>query len=104
MKLVNIVGCIAVAAMAAGCVAVPVGPGDKEGAVPPKLTIKDNAKIWDNPGAFGPVPAALEKAGQQVCSSMDTKDWKFKAVGYHSKAQDVDGKALPNGGYLCVVK
>lgn len=95
--------CIASTAVVAGCATVP-GPGSKEGAVPPRIVDKDGAKLWNDPSAFGPVPANLAAAGQRVCSSMDTKDMHFQALGYHSKAQGVDGKPFVGGGYYCAQK
>ena len=85
----------------AGCVTAP-GPGAQEGATPPRLIMKDNAKTWDNAGNFGPVPAALAAKGAATCATLNTMDAKFVATGYHSKAQDVDGKPFAGGGYYCV--
>jgi hypothetical protein len=85
----------------AGCVTAP-GPGAQEGAPPPKLIMKDNAKSWDNAGNFGPVPAALAAKGSTTCATLNTMEAKFVATGYHSKALDVDGKPFMGGGYYCV--
>lgn len=92
---------ICVAALAAGCVALP-GPGAQEGSTPPKLVMKNDSKTWDDPRSFGPVPLALSTAAANVCSSLNTKEAKFVAKGYHSKAQDMDGKSFTGGGYYCV--
>ena len=81
-----------------GCASLPVGSGDKQDPVPPKIiTGKDNSKIWDRPSAFGPVPDNLVETGKKTCGPMG-----MKAVGYHAKAQDENGKEFPGGGYLCV--
>lgn len=85
----------------AGCVTAPM-PGAQEGATPPRLVTKDGALIWDNPGNFGPVPAALADKGAAGCSSLNKGDAKYSAKGYHSKGQDVNGKAFPQGAYYCV--
>ena len=85
----------------AGCVTAP-GPGAQEGATPPRLIMKDNAKTWDNAGNFGPVPSALAAKGAATCATLNTLDAKYVAIGYHSKAQDVDGKPFAGGGYYCV--
>jgi len=85
-----------------GCVTVPVTVGDKPDAVPPKIVMggKDNKdRIWDRPGAFGPIPADLQEKAKTVCGQND-----MKAIGYHHKAQDENGKAFEGGGYLCVAK
>lgn len=89
-----------------GCAVVNSGPGDKYGDTPPKLTsieYKDaNGKMvsgltWDEPSAFGPVPASQQAAGDKVCQSVGSK----KATGYHPKAQAANGKPLAAGGYFC---
>lgn len=101
MKLVSAV-LAALLGVVAGCVAV--GPGAKQGEVPPRLVMRDNAVTWDNPGAFGPVPLELQEAGQKLCGSLDTKEAQFKAIGYHARAMDLNGNLLPGGGYYCVRK
>jgi hypothetical protein len=85
----------------AGCITAP-GPGAQEGVTPPRLVMKDNAKTWDVAGNFGPVPGALAAKGAATCATLNTMDAKFVATGYHSKAQDVDGKPFAGGGYYCV--
>ena len=85
----------------AGCVTAPE-PGDHEGAIPPRLVMKDNLKTWENAGNFGPVPVALAAKGAATCTTLNTKDAKFVAAGYHSKAQDLDHKPFAGGGYYCV--
>jgi hypothetical protein len=97
---------VAVGVLAACVPATPM-MGSKPGDVPPRVIVdpnNDKAKIWNNPGAFGPVPAELAATGQQVCSRMDTKDTQFKAIGYHPAAQDEQGKPFKGGGYFCVAK
>ena len=84
----------------AGCVMVP-GPGAQEGAVPPRLLVKDNVKTWDNAGSFGPVPVALVDKGAATCATLNTPGVKYVATGYHSKARDIDGKPFAEGGYYC---
>lgn len=83
----------------AGCSTMP---GSQEGATPPKLVTTSDGTTWDNPAAFGPVPASLAAAGAKVCDSLNTKDLKFVARGYHSKALDLNGRPFPSGGYFCV--
>jgi hypothetical protein len=83
------------------CVTAP-GPGAQEGATPPRLVMQDNKVSWSNAGSFGPVPAAKATMAAQNCASLNTMDAKFVATGYHSQAQDLNGKVLPNGGYYCV--
>ncbi len=89
--------------LVSACMTAP-GPGMKEGAVPPKLVIKDNAKTWDNTGSFGPVPASLTAKGEQSCATLNTMDAKFMAIGYHSHAMNADGKVFAEGGYYCARK
>ncbi len=90
-----------VAVLLGGCA---VGPGTKQADIPATLVIRDNAVTWDNPGAFGPLPAELVEMGQKLCSSLDSPDIKFKAIGYHARAMDLNGNPLPGGGYYCVRK
>jgi hypothetical protein len=78
--------------------------GTSEGATPPRIVNKDGLMMWDNPGYFGPVPAEQMALGKQICSTLDTKDVKHEARGYHAKAQDIEGKTLPKGGFFCVPK
>lgn len=84
----------AVAALA-GCAS---GVGTVEGATPPRIIETKDGRVWDNIGAFGPVPANLAKTGAQICSSINSK---WVAIGYHSRAQGLDGKAIAGGGYVC---
>lgn len=84
--------------------AISTGPGSVQAEVPPRLIMRDGFKVWDNPGAFGPVPAELLATGAQVCATMDTPDLKHKPTGYHSKALDAEGVAFQGGGYYCVPK
>ena len=80
----------------AGCATITAGPGDKPDSVPPKLQIgQDNTKIWDRPGAFGPVPSSLQATGDRICGT------NMKAIGYHPQAQDEKGVPFSGGGYLC---
>jgi hypothetical protein len=99
MKICRILVCFMVIAFV-GCVALPaaVGPGDKPDTVPPKIVKgMDNKKVWDRPDAFGPVPPEMQANGEKVCGALNKK-----AIGYHPKAQDENGKEFPGGGYLCV--
>ncbi|QDL54446.1 hypothetical protein [Rhodoferax aquaticus] len=104
MKLFAMIAvCVVSGAVISGC-SVALVSGGSEGDVPPRLAIRDNAKTWNNGASFGPVPIALESDGDRICSSMNSTDKQYQAVGYHSKAQDLDGSTLPGGGYLCVKK
>ena len=88
-------------ALISGCVVAPV-PSAKEGAIPPRLVIKDNAKTWDNASNFGPVPVVLTAKGAATCATLNTQNAKYVATGYHSRALDLDGKPFAGGGYYCV--
>ena len=80
---------------------VVVGPGDKADTIPPRLVKKNNNELaWDRPNAFGPVPSELQATGNEICKNIGSE----KATGYHPKAEDINGKALPAGGYYCVGK
>lgn len=86
------------------CVTTPA-VGSKQAEVPPQIIVnKDGYKIWNNPSAFGPVPAELASAGQKACATLDTDKVKYEAKGYHAQAKDIDGNAFAEGGYYCVAK
>lgn len=89
----------AVAAVAlSGCMSLG-GPGTQEGDPPPRIVRNDkNQATWDNPGAFGPVPADLQAEGDLDCKSAGMD----RAIGYHSRALDANGRPFPIGGYFCV--
>jgi len=90
---------IFVALVFTGCSSsfIAMGAGERYDPVPPKIKIgKDNVKTWDRPGAFGPVPSALQATGNKTCG------YNMKAVGYHPEAQDENGNTLPKGGFLCI--
>ncbi len=52
---------------------------------------------WDNSQWFGPVPANLVKEGTAICQAVGGQ----RARGYHPKAQGINGKSIPGGGFLC---
>lgn len=71
-----------------------VKPSDVQGKVPPKLTF---VSYWDDPAAFGKVPPELKATGDKNCQAIGA----IEATGYHSKAEDAQGKPIPGGGYYC---
>lgn len=105
MKLFKYVALMcAASAVLAGCASWLPGPGAKQGEIPPRLIISNDAKTWDNPAAFGQVPDELKAVGQAVCDRLNTKEAQYKATGYHRLAKNLNGKTLPGGGYYCVEK
>lgn len=94
-----------VVGLTSGCASVAT-VGSKPGDVPPRIVedSKTGEKTWDNPGAFGPVPAELAARAQAICASLDKKDKHYKAIGYHPKAKNFEGKSFDGGGYYCVEK
>ena len=90
-------------ALLSACVTAP-SPGKEEGVTPPRLVMVDKSLTWDNVRAFGPVPASLTAFAEGVCSTLNNKDVQFTATGYHSRAQNLDGKTLEKGGVYCVRK
>ena len=86
---------------------IPPKIGTAPSATPPRIVIDaDNPPnlIWDNSAAFGPVPFDLEGRAQRVCSQMDTREIRYKAIGYHPAAQNINGQTMPDGGFLCVLR
>lgn len=80
----------------AGCASS--GVGTSEGTTPPRIIQTKDGNLWDNISNFGPVPANLKANGAKICGSANPK---WVALGYHSRAEGVDTKAIPGGGYLC---
>ena len=66
---------------------------------PPRIVVKDGQSGWDRPGAFGPIPAALQGRARQECSRQGSA---MKPLGFHPGALDAQGKVVQNGGFLCV--
>jgi len=94
----------------AGCAMVPVQPGmgEKEDAKAPRLVNSDKKDeqgrflpTWDRPGAFGKVTGNLKSLGDIACMRARAD---LESVGYHSKAEGMDGKAMPGGGFFCWTK
>lgn len=98
MKKMFLLAACGTAMLLVGCAGVP---GDKESDVPPRIVQSGDNRQWDNGSAFGPVPESLVKKGNSICASLNTKDTKYVATGYHSKAQDLSGKTFPTGGFFC---
>jgi hypothetical protein len=101
MKMQGLVLGVVGAALVSACVITP-GPGDREGATAPRLVTRDNARTWDTPGNFGPLPASEAARGNKVCAGLNTADARYVARGYHARAQDASGKPIPGGGFYCV--
>lgn len=90
-------------ALLSACVTAP-GPGTTEGATPPHLSMQGNTKVWDNIGSFGPVPAAKAAMGADTCAKLNSMSANYVATGYHARAVGLDGKTMPEGGFLCTRK
>ena len=77
--------------------------GSEENTVYPPRLVKgpDGTILWDNIGAFGPIPKDRLKKYEQICESVNPK---WYAAGYNSKALDLDGKPFPDGGFICLPK
>ena len=93
-----------------GCMSVPVAPGmgDKEDAKAPRLvnsTVKDEQgrflPTWDRPTAFGKVSGNLKSIGDIACMRARAD---LESIGYHSKAEGMDGNAMVGGGFFCWAK
>ena len=81
--------------------AIPPAPtiGKAPAAVPPRM-VKDakGRVIWNNPEAFGPVPPAMQSFGNASCSSLEPS---LVAIGYHPKAENLEGVPMQGGGFFC---
>ena len=100
MRFCRVVSLLAIWVGVVGCT-LALRPGAFEGAAPPRLITLDGKAGWDNPAAFGPVPAELQATGDAICSSMNTRWRRFHATGYHSRAQDINGEPFAKGAYYC---
>jgi hypothetical protein len=88
-----------VSVLVSACVTI-VGPGSRPADTPPQIvTDAERHNVWDNPGAFGPVPANLQAKGDSICRSGGLK----RAIGYHPQAKRLDGRPFDGGGFLCRV-
>lgn len=105
-KISRVLLSISMVGMIAAC-NTPLMVGSAPSSTPPKIQIDPNdskSRTWDNPRAFGPVPAELAAAGAAVCGSLDTQNAKHEAIGYHPSAMDINGEPFKGGGYFCVRK
>ncbi|MCK6390387.1 MAG: hypothetical protein L6Q40_05095 [Azonexus sp.] len=94
---------LASAALLSACVMAPT-IGSAPSDTPPKLVQEGKTLGWSSSAAFGPVPASEAARGEKQCSGLNTKDVQYKAIGYHPKAQNADGKPFVGGGFYCVAK
>lgn len=76
-------------------------PGLVQGEAPPRLVKIDGKIVWDNPAAFGPVPALFKDGGEKVCAGLNTRWRRYHATGYHAHAQMLDGTPFWAGGFYC---
>lgn len=86
----------------AGQAAAQHGLGSTPGKDAPQLIMRDGVRVWNNPGAFGPVPKDQYDRGIKVCSAMNTREASFVPIGYHPKAKDNQGVEYQGGGFFCV--
>jgi hypothetical protein len=86
----------------AGQAAAQHGLGSTPGKDAPQLIMRDGVRVWNNPGAFGPVPKDQYDRGVKVCSAMNTREASFVPIGYHPKAMDNQGVEYQGGGFFCV--
>lgn len=100
LKLGVTLACGLLAACAQGLL-VGETPSDPPPAVA-KLGARDGKGneylTWDRPWAFGKVPPELQSAGDVGCMKIDVH---LRAVGYHPKAMDLNGRPMQGGGFYC---
>lgn len=106
MKLNRTLSILGLTALIAAC-ATPAIVGKQASETAPQLVKVMNKDLgqevitWDNPFLFGPVPANLQASGDVACLRARVD---LQAVGFHSRAKDLQGQALPGGGYYCYPK
>lgn len=88
-----------------GCASQGVLIGAEPSEPPPRIVFlgaRDAAGqdylTWENVSSFGRVPQNLQAAGDISCMRVDLN---LRATGYHPRARDRSGKAMPGGGYFC---
>ena len=86
----------------AGQAAAQHGLGSAPGKDAPQLIMRDGVRVWNNPGAFGPVPKDQYDRGIKVCSAMNTREASFVPIGYPPKAKDNQGVEYQGRGFFCV--
>lgn len=64
----------------------------------PKVVMVDGVASWDRPGAFMPLPVALQEVAEQECRSNNPQ---LKPLGYHPQPLDAQGKPMSKPGFLC---
>jgi len=79
-------------------------PSAKAADKAPRLIMRGGARVWDNPAAFGPVPADQYERGVKVCATMNTRELTYLPTGYHPKAIDAEGVEYQGGGFYCEAK
>lgn len=72
--------------------------GDQPDLWPPQLVLLNGTVAWDRPRAFGVIPDALKEIGNASCAKSDKE---FRAIAYHPWAKDLNGQAIPGGGFFC---
>ncbi len=105
-RLARLASGLVLSSVLLACVTNPM-VGSAPGDTLPRIvndTTDPQKRIWDTPSAFGPVPANLAAKGQATCDALNTQDTKYKAIGYHPKAQNAKGQTMAEGGYYCVPK
>lgn len=65
----------------------------------PKVVVIDGRSAWDNPGAFGAIPADKLNAARAACQQQNPQS---RPLAYHPAPLDAQGAAMPQGGFLCV--
>ena len=86
-------------AFLSGCVTGP-SIGSVENTTNPPRLVKgaDGVVYWENISSFGPMPKELKGDFDKYCVAANPK---WHAIGFNSKAIGLDGKAFPNGGFIC---
>lgn len=98
MKTLRIYSLLLLALVGSGCTTTR---GDRQDDTPPRLVERNKNVAWDRAEAFGPVPLQLASLAAVHCAGLNTNEHQWVAEGFHAKAQDLNGKAFPGGGYFC---
>lgn len=72
--------------------------GEKPADTPPRLARTNGVLGWDNPAAFGAVPADVKSRGDAICRQAGSQ---LEAVGYHPQARSEQNTLIVGGGFFC---
>lgn len=97
--------CMSAALALMGCASQGILIGESPSDPPPQIVYLgaqdakgQEYKTWINVSSFGRVPPELQAVGDLSCMRTSLE---LRAVGFHPRAKDLSGQAVPGGGFFC---